>query len=682
MPNTDKIYVILMTGLETSIDSQGQATLFLDGYGEDEGLLYFSQVELPKLLVAIKKHPDVPIVLYSYAGKFAPQVAKVVQDKSRIFVIEPWVGSSGRLQGAIDTITEGVPSTNYQVGPSAARGKGVPNASQTPSGFSHFQALTYAGEVIRSKYPPAPPPPPTNDITFKAFVTAPDEFNPGQQEGIVGANIKISRNGNQVTGLVTPVGGEISETKKLEVGTYEIEISFTGYDTQTLTKQVTSTTKEINLGNVKLIENSELLNEVEVVSETFIGTVVDKKTKEKIAGAVIQSSITGSSDGKIQQTRSKSGNNIGEFVLGLQLNQVTLFSDGSSKSTRVDDKITVVVSAEGYSSSSPIQLVKGDGTLKKDLRIIPLEPLQDKVEEEIVSNKNLTDTQKDIIEGFSGKDFISSLLKKIFRTIQDRLIPFILKQIAAFGVAEFNEQVIKNIDELPKVCPSNIENLNKLIKKKNDLTKQLNNLYKSINLINKFLDIPPITIPVAEAAVISAKVYVAASAFIPSTVATPNPVGPILIVKDLIDKFEDLIDILKNKLGVGTLQLRVIIEELRKALLLLDILDALIQTCTEELTQDDNGNIQNQTPISPQLLASTQQQSQQLSPVVTNVNGFDMSVITEDGETEFDLKRRRAVAKNKAGIIMLKGELSFSSNDQILIDELVFYIQQNDLKAE
>lgn len=682
MPNTDKIYVILMTGLETNVNSQGQATLFLDGYGEDEGLLYFSQVELPKLLVAIKKYPDVPIVLYSYAGKFAPQVAKVVQDKSRIFVIEPWVASSDRLQGAIDAIAEGIPSTNYQVGKSAAFGKGVPNASQTPTGLGHSQALTYAGEVIRSKYPPAPPPPPTNDITFKAFVTAPDEFNPGQQEGIVGANISIYRNKNLISGLVTPVGGEISETKKLEVGTYEIEISFTGYDTQTLTKQVTSTTKEINLGNIELIENSELLNEVEVVSETFTGTVVDKKTKEKIAGAVIQSSITGSSDGKLQQTRSKSGNNIGEFVLGLQLNEVTVFNDGSSKSTRVDDQITVVVSAEGYSSSSPIQLVKGDGTLKKDLRIIPLEPLQNKVEEEIISNKNLTDSQKDIIGEFSGKDFISSLLKKIFRTIQDRLIPFILKQIAAFGVAEFNEQVIKNIDELPKVCPSNIENLNKLIKKKNDLTKQLNNLYKSINLINKFLDIPPITIPIAEAAVTSAKVYVAASAFIPSTVATPNPVGPILIVKDLIDKFEDLIDIFKNKLGVGTLQLRIIIEELRKALLLLDILDALIQTCTEELTQDDNGNIQNQTPISPQLLASTQQQSQQLSPVVTNVNGFDMSVITEDGETEFDLKRRRAVAKNKAGIIMLKGELSFSSNDQILIDELVFYIQQNDLKAE
>ena len=31
---------------------------------------------------------------------------------------------------------------------------------------------------------------------------------------------------------------------------------------------------------------------------------------------------------------------------------------------------------------------------------------------------------------------------------------------------------------------------------------------------------------------------------------------------------------------------------------------------------------------------------------------------------------------------MLRGEASFSSNDQILIDELVYYIQTNDLKAD
>ena len=104
-------------------------------------------------------------------------------------------------------------------------------------------------------------------------------------------------------------------------------------------------------------------------------------------------------------------------------------------------------------------------------------------------------------------------------------------------------------------------------------------------------------------------------------------------------------------------------------------LDSLIQGCAiegalpqEQLTED--------------LLKATQEQSQQLSPVVTNVNGFEMEVIPIDSSEINGLKQRRAIAKNKAGVIMLQGEPSFSSNDQILIDELVFYIEQNDLKAD
>jgi hypothetical protein len=80
------------------------------------------------------------------------------------------------------------------------------------------------------------------------------------------------------------------------------------------------------------------------------------------------------------------------------------------------------------------------------------------------------------------------------------------------------------------------------------------------------------------------------------------------------------------------------------------------------------------------LTALTVQQSTQLSPVVTNVNGFEMGVETENSPNT--LKRRRAIARNKAGVVMLQGDWSFSSIDQILIDELVFYIQQNNLKAD
>ena len=69
-----------------------------------------------------------------------------------------------------------------------------------------------------------------------------------------------------------------------------------------------------------------------------------------------------------------------------------------------------------------------------------------------------------------------------------------------------------------------------------------------------------------------------------------------------------------------------------------------------------------------------------ISPLGPNVNGFEMGVVTEP--TTNSLKRRKAIARNKSGVVMLKGEFSFSSIDQILIDELVFYIQQNDLKAD
>ena len=65
---------------------------------------------------------------------------------------------------------------------------------------------------------------------------------------------------------------------------------------------------------------------------------------------------------------------------------------------------------------------------------------------------------------------------------------------------------------------------------------------------------------------------------------------------------------------------------------------------------------------------------------ISNINGFKMDVESEN--TPSPIKRRRAIAKNKQNIIMLTGEWSYSSIDQILIDELVFYIQQKDLKAD
>jgi hypothetical protein len=84
----------------------------------------------------------------------------------------------------------------------------------------------------------------------------------------------------------------------------------------------------------------------------------------------------------------------------------------------------------------------------------------------------------------------------------------------------------------------------------------------------------------------------------------------------------------------------------------------------------------NQFAIANQLTDLTNQNPNPIS----SINGFIMGVEPEN--TPSPIKRRRAIAKNKQGIIMLTGEWSYSSIDQILIDELVFYIQQKDLKAD
>jgi hypothetical protein len=159
----------------------------------------------------------------------------------------------------------------------------------------------------------------------------------------------------------------------------------------------------------------------------------------------------------------------------------------------------------------------------------------------------------------------------------------------------------------------------------------------------------------------------------------PSSIPPgIGIPVGIINKSGDVINLLKNqikgeqgKIDNLVSPLTLLKSVIAQALQYLNLLDNLVQHCYPDANQEQ---------ISAELTALTNQQSTQTSPVVTNVNGFEMGVVTEP--TTNSLKRRRAIATNKSGVVMLQGEWSFSSIDQILIDELVFYIQQNDLKAD
>jgi len=297
-------------------------------------------------------------------------------------------------------------------------------------------------------------------------------------------------------------------------------------------------------------------------------------------------------------------------------------------------------------------------------------------QDKIKASQLTTDQIKEISKGEKGADYYTQeRLSNQINTIKSTLIPAVLTLVAGFGVTKASDLIIQNQDKILDVvknkttCPTQSD-LTSIIDKKNKLVKQLNNTLKLIDNTTKALGI---TGGVIEGLDIAYNVL--KNLPIPSSTGVPGvpglPINVILAIQDNKDKIDKLIKKLKS-INISTLAILVLLRQvLLQSVQLLNLLDKLVQKCYPDAEQEQ---------VSLELTALTNQQSNQTSPVVTNVNGFKMGVETE--VTNSSLKRRRATATNQSNVVMLQGEWSFSSIDQILIDELVFYIQQNDLKAD
>ena len=198
-------------------------------------------------------------------------------------------------------------------------------------------------------------------------------------------------------------------------------------------------------------------------------------------------------------------------------------------------------------------------------------------------------------------------------------------------------------------CPADIEGLNKIIELKNKLTKQLNNLNGKIEQINKIIAPLSKTIDTSEKAIPPLDAVIQATQFIPSTSVTPIPVGPILQAKQGIDLLKYLIGESRGKVKTAESFLLMLTSKVQMVIDLLSMVDMFINMCAEELGEDTI----TQERISDELLKSTQEQSKQGSPIVTNFNGFEMSVVTVDELTGSNLKRRQAVAQNWGSLFRL-----------------------------
>ena len=344
-----------------------------------------------------------------------------------------------------------------------------------------------------------------------------------------------------------------------------------------------------------------------------------------------------------------------------------------------EDKITI--KSQNYTTGN-MSPYKGDGTVKNKL-ILKLTPIVKTLEVEKINAllPNMAVTQELTKNKKDAKWYQNEKLAKVSRELTSTMLPVVLTMAASFGVSKLGEKVEKGKGKIQDIigeisCPttedgqSNQEVIIKIIAKKNKLVKQLNDTLNIINTTTKALGIAGTSIEIMNASYLILK-----NIPIPSSTGVPGVPGiPINVINNIQDtkiKIEKTIASLRG-FNIGLLATLVVLRQtLVKIIAYLNALDGMIQFCSPDSSQEQ---------ISKELTALTVQQTEQTSPIVIDVNGFSLAMETEP--TTNPLKRRRAIAKNKGNVIMLQGEWSFSSIDQILIDELVFYIQVNNLKAD
>ena len=266
-------------------------------------------------------------------------------------------------------------------------------------------------------------------------------------------------------------------------------------------------------------------------------------------------------------------------------------------------------------------------------------------------------------------------IAKIVDAIKSKLIPLAITLLLGFGISKLSQAN-------RKTCPTP-EELAEIIRRRNRMVRQLNQMYavivantaiafaffslaKALKGVRLSLD----ALPAPQAiGIFPAKDF--------GGLIFSQPYSFTAKLQDINDQLEKLEEQFDGMNRATLVSLVILIAGTITCILLLQGIDNLAQECAQE-----NGATPLEfTAINQELLDLSAEQEEDGNPIISNLNGFTMAVVTDDQNPVGSLKRRYAIAKNSQGVVQLKGEPSFSASDQVLIDELVFYIQQNDLKA-
>ena len=240
---------------------------------------------------------------------------------------------------------------------------------------------------------------------------------------------------------------------------------------------------------------------------------------------------------------------------------------------------------------------------------------------------------------------------------------------------------IKKYIPNPDVCPSN-NDLTELINIRNNIVTSLNDigtktdqLGSTITGASNFLNIILGIITTIETISVAVST---ASKIIPSPPGVPGFIPAALndaqtfIRKTTFDKLgNSRLNNIQGVISSSALVISIVGTYILTAKKSLDIIDIYINKCQL------NPNI---IPISSTInsIANAQLQAQQTQNQIT-YNGFIIEI--EEVPYTATVIRKRAVGKNQQGIPLIQTELSFTTNNQTLINELKLIIDRDNLKA-
>lgn len=241
----------------------------------------------------------------------------------------------------------------------------------------------------------------------------------------------------------------------------------------------------------------------------------------------------------------------------------------------------------------------------------------------------------------------------------------------------------KQIKKFSDQCPSfeevkNVINLrNNVLGQANSISDSLDGITKTVGKVSLGVDTLLGLIKGLKAGKIAASIAAKLLPVVPGAVpATISDLDDLITNKTFDIEGNSKITPVKNAIDGISVPIELLSSYILQFVTILEQLDGKIKNCTG---LDSNPELK-LNPISSNLIeiANIQKQSNQ-SQNLSTYQGFNIEI--EEVPFSPIVNRKRAVGKNQDGIILIQTELSFTPSDKVLINELKFIIDRDNLKA-